>query len=54
MENNTIERLEKLISNLESKLEMYYQLLLTKNELDFVMRGTYLVDELNQVMNGNY
>ncbi len=54
MENETITNLQKQINELTKKLELYYQLLECKNELDFVIRGSYLIDELTQVVNGNY
>ena len=54
MENETLSNLQKQVKELTTKLEYYYQLLECKNELDFVLRGTYLVDELTKVINGNY
>ena len=51
----TLEFAMKKISELERKLENYYQLLFIENELDFILRGSYLVeDELNKVISGNY
>lgn len=45
----------KRISELEKRLEMYYQILEVKNELDFILKGTYLVDEeLQNILEGNY
>lgn len=45
----------KRIEKLERKLEMYYSLLKVENELDFVLKGTYLKDkDLESLMLGNY
>lgn len=45
----------KRIELLEKKVEKYYQMLKVDNELDFVLRGTYLTDDdINNVLNGNY
>ena len=35
----------KRIDALEKKLEKYYSLLKVDNELDFIIRGTYVTDE---------
>ena len=51
----TLELAMKKISELERKLENYYQLLFIENELDFILRGSYIVeDELSKVISGNY
>lgn len=34
----------KRIADIEKKLERYYQLLLTRNELDFILKGSYVLD----------
>lgn len=45
----------KRIEKLEQKLERYYALLKVENELDFVLKGTYLKDkDLEGVLTGNY
>lgn len=45
----------KRIDDLEKKLEKYYQLLEVGNELDFILRGSYiLAEELPPVLTGNY
>ena len=45
----------KKIDALEKKLERYYFLLKVENELDFVLKGTYLLNEdLNSTLTGNY
>ena len=54
MENEILSTLQKQVKELSTKLEFYYQLLECKNELDFVMRGSYLVNELTQILNGTY
>lgn len=51
----TVELAMKKISELERKLENYYQILFIENELDFILRGSYIVeDELSKVISGNY
>ena len=45
----------KKILNLERLLERYFKILKVENELDFVLKGTYLFDEdLNGVFSGEY
>jgi len=55
MENITIELLLKRISNLEKKLEQYFNYLKIDNELDFILNGTYILkDEIYNLVNGLY
>lgn len=50
-----IENLHKKIEELEKKVDLFYQLLLVKNELDFVLKGYYVLDEeIEDVLNGDY
>ena len=43
------------IENLEKKLERYFSLLRVENELDFILKGTYIVqDDYDKVMAGQY
>jgi len=45
----------KKIDALEKKLERYYFLLKVENELDFVLKGTYLMnDDLSNTLSGSY
>ena len=45
----------KRIEDLEKKLEKYYHLLEVKNELDFILKGSYVFEEdVNSVLSGNY
>lgn len=45
----------KRIELLEKKVEKYYHILKVDNELDFVLRGTYLTDQdINNFLIGNY
>lgn len=45
----------KKISTLEKRVEKYYSMLNINNELDFVMKGSYYLDEdLNKIMMGDY
>ena len=43
MENNILEDVQQQIYNLQKKVELYFELLQCKNELDFVVKGSYLV-----------
>ena len=43
----------KKIELLEKKVEKYYNLLKINNELDFILRGTYLLeDEMSALIEG--
>ncbi len=45
----------KRISELERRLEKYYQLLHIDNELDFVLNGTYIAPvEIEKIVDGAY
>jgi len=45
----------KRIEVLEKKVEKYFQMLKVDNELDFIVKGTYLTQEdLDEILNGNY
>ena len=45
----------KKISTLEKRVEKYYSMLNINNELDFVMKGSYYLEEnLNKIMMGDY
>ena len=53
--DSEIEILQRRIEQLERKVEIYYQLLMIDNELDFVMRGGYIPDDdIEDIMDGNY
>lgn len=50
-----LEILYKKIENLEKRLEKYYEFLKVDNELDFIMKGTYLLEEeITPVLQGEY
>ena len=52
---NEIEMLIKKLNNLEKKLEKYYSILFTENELDFILNGTYILQQdIDDVLVGNY
>lgn len=52
---NEIETLFKRLNNLEKKLEKYYSILFVENELNFILNGTYVLQQdIENVMNGNY
>ena len=45
----------KRIAELEKKLERYYKMLDVTNELDFVLNGSYILeDDLEKILSGNY
>lgn len=45
----------KKIEDLNKKLEKYYDLLRVENELDFILKGTYIFnEEIDNIMFGNY
>ena len=45
----------KKIADLEKKIEKYYQLLKTENELNFILNGTYLLNQdIENILSGNY
>ena len=55
MNTETLENALKRISDLERKIEKYYQLLKTENELDFILKGTYvLASDIDNLISGNY
>ncbi len=55
MENNLIEIAYKKIVDLEKKLLIYLDEYKTKNELDFILCGGYIIDsELDEIINGTY
>ncbi len=50
-----IELALKRISDLERKLEKYYEILKIENELDFILNGTYVFeDEIKSIVDGTY
>ena len=50
-----LEIIRKRVEQLEKKIEIYYELLTIQNELDFIMRGSYLLDDdINDILDGNY
>ena len=52
---NDIEMLLKRLNNLEKKLEKYYKILFIENELDFILNGTYVLQQdIEDVLSGNY
>jgi len=55
MNTETLELALKRISDLERKLEKYFQILKVENELDFILKGTYVFEsDIDDVVNGNY
>jgi len=43
------------INDLEKRLEIYYKMLRIENEIDFVLKGTYILPEdMENIINGNY
>ena len=55
MNTNEFEMLLKNITEIERKIEKYYQILKIENELDFILKGTYVLQEdIDNIMSGNY
>ena len=55
MDSELIEKAYKKVVELEKKLELYYQMLKVENELEFILNGSYfLQEELDEVINGTY
>ena len=50
-----LEKAIKRIEVLEKKLERYYKLLKVENELDFVLKGSYIMaKDIDPVIEGTY
>ena len=50
-----IERLYKKIEDLEKKIETYYHMLVVDNELDFILKGGYILeDDIDEILDGSY
>ncbi len=55
MQEEMLEYVIKKLSELEKRLEKYYQLLRIENELDFILKGTYVLSsDIDNVVSGNY
>ena len=55
MEKDMLDLIIKRISDLEKKLELYYEMLKVENELSFIIKGSYtLQDKVDRVLSGNY
>ena len=55
MENELLELALARIAELERKLENYYEILRIDNELDFILKGTYItVEDMDSIMEGTY
>lgn len=55
MDMELLELTYKKVVELEKKLELYYELLKVENELEFVLKGSYfLEEELDAILNGTY
>ncbi len=53
--NNDIEMAIKRIESLEKRMELYFELLDLKDELEFIMKGIYVTeDDIEDVLLGNY
>ncbi len=51
--DDTLESMLKKISDLEKKLEKYFKILQTTNELDFILKGSYILNsDLENLLNG--
>lgn len=58
MENDLkylVELALKKISELEKRIEHYYEILKIDNEIDFILNGTYILEEeIENILNGTY
>lgn len=55
MNNELLESALKKLNEIEKKLELYYQMLKTENELSFIMKGTYIFEEeIKSILEGSY
>ena len=55
MDMELLELTYKKVVELEKKLELYYELLKVENELEFILKGSYfLEEELEAILNGTY
>ena len=55
MDKLTLEILFKKITELEKQLEKYFNYLKIDNELDFILKGTYLLKEdIENILSGKY
>ncbi len=54
-EFNNLDLTNKKVFGVEKRLENYYQFLLIENELDFILKGCYFLQEdLDNVLEGIY
>ena len=52
---NQIEKALQKIDDLDKKTEIYYKHLYLENELSFILKGQYFLDEdLANILQGNY
>ena len=55
MNEDMVQLALKKIDELSKKLEKYFDILKVENELDFVLKGTYVLEnEIAKVVSGNY
>lgn len=55
MTTETLELALKRIADLERKIEKYFQILKIENELDFILKGTYVLEtDMENIINGTY
>lgn len=55
MDIELLELTYKKVMELEKKIELYYELLKVENELEFILKGSYfLEEELENILNGTY
>lgn len=55
MENLSVEYLLKRIMALEKQIEKYFNFLKIDNDLDFILKGSYILKEdLSNILAGNY
>ena len=53
--NEELEDILRRLSELERKLERYYDFLSRQNELDFILKGTYILeDDIDEILDGTW
>ena len=55
MNDDIFDKALKQIAELEKKINMYFEILKIENELDFILNGSYVLEEdIDSVIDGTY
>ncbi len=53
--SNNLDLTNKKVLNVEKRVEEYYQLLAFESELDFILKGCYILQsDIDDILEGNY